>query len=89
MKYWNKSKHSREFWTKVQRPVIWAESKAPAVSWLSKAKVAFPEMQREEEMKLWCQRQPSRGKFYFKEGDPTWYFENAVDATWFAMHWAK
>lgn len=42
---------------------------------------------RYNDMKRWCQLQPSTGKFYKYYGSNTWWFENSKDATWFAMRW--
>ena len=88
MKYWNKSKRGREAWTKIKRPTVWTDSRAPSTSMWAGARVAFPELQREDEMKLWCQRHPSKGKFYYRHGSPTWWFENKEDAVLFVMRWS-
>lgn len=82
MKYWNKSKRTRQqCWTAVQRPIVW--SRIPG------GNAAFPEMQRIDEMKLWCQQQASTGRFYFKGNDTTWWFELGKDATWFVLNWSS
>ena len=42
------------------------------------------------DLKIWCQQQPSRGKFYSGpyRNPKVWYFELASDATWFALNWS-
>ena len=81
MKYWNKSKKTRErCWTRVQRRV------KESTGWNGTV-VVYPELQREDEMKLWCQKQSSNGRFYFSAGNPNWYFEDEKDATWFLLKW--
>ena len=83
MKYWNKSKKTRlAHWTAVERPIKWW--RGANGTW-----VAFPEAQRIEEMKYWCQMQSSTGRFYFKERETTWWFERSKDATWFLLYWAS
>lgn len=82
MKYWNKSKKTRlEHWTAVERPVTW---------WYgaNNSRAAFPEAQRIEEMKYWCQMQSSTGRFYFKDRGTTWWFERSKDAMWFLLNWS-
>lgn len=47
-------------------------------------------------LKVWCQRQESDGKFYFRNPSPflsspphaTWWFEKREDASWFILKWA-
>ena len=40
------------------------------------------------DLKIWCQQQPGRGKFYSGPyGRRVWYFELESDATWFALDW--
>ena len=39
-------------------------------------------------LKVWCQQQPGRGKFYWAPYSNTWYFELGKDATWFTLNWA-
>lgn len=89
MKYWNKSKKARlAHWTAVERPVQWSTFRATTGVWVG-ARVALPELQCIEEMKLWCQRQPSKGRFYFKDNKTTWWFEHGKDATWFLLNWSS
>jgi len=37
--------------------------------------------------KLWCQRHPSKSKFYANPYSNIWYFENAQDAVVFKLAW--
>ena len=81
MKYWNKSKKTREkCWTRVQRRVKVSKG-------LYGIDDVLLEFQREDEMKRWCQKQSSNGRFYFSAGNPNWYFEDEKDATWFLLKW--
>lgn len=41
-----------------------------------------------QEIKRWCQQQPSKGKFYFYYGSKNWWFEKSEDAVIFLMRWA-
>ena len=38
-------------------------------------------------LKVWCQQQPGRGRFYYSRYDNAWYFELQSDASWFALRW--
>lgn len=51
--------------------------------------VPGPEIHRMNEAKLWCQRNPSPGKFYFHFTNTKWWFENKEDAVAFALAWSK
>ena len=42
---------------------------------------------RQPEIKLWCQEQPSKGKFYWSPHQNLWYFELIEDASWFILRW--
>ena len=38
-------------------------------------------------LKVWCQQQPGRGRFYYSLYKNAWYFELAKDASWFILKW--
>jgi hypothetical protein len=40
-----------------------------------------------DEMKLWCQRYPSKNRFYSDASIRIWYFEDPVDALVFKLIW--
>ena len=40
-----------------------------------------------QELKVWCQRQSSTGKFYYYYGAASWWFEHKEDAVMFALRW--
>jgi hypothetical protein len=84
MKYWNKDKEIRKrCWTQVTLTQRKARSVLPngAHAW-------FPEFYDDAEIKQWCQRQKSTGKFYNYHASQVWWFEHPQDATWVALKWA-
>lgn len=72
MKYWNK-KRGRNNWIKIRGPAVWMPTIFGAI-W---EKPAIWEAQ------VWCQQQPSTGKFY-RDGR-TWEFEKEEDALVFRL----
>ena len=41
-----------------------------------------------EDLKVWCQQQQGRGKFYTGTySRNVWYFELEKDASWFCLKW--
>jgi len=40
-------------------------------------------------LKLWCQRQPGEGRFYYGTYTKIWWFEKMEDASWFVLKWAS
>jgi hypothetical protein len=41
-----------------------------------------------QELKRWCQQQPSTGKFYYYYGTESWWFEHSKDAVLFVLRWS-
>lgn len=81
MKYWNKSKEVRQrCWTQVILEQKRTKTILPsgAIAW-------FPKFRADAEIKQWCQRQKSTGKFY--SDSDSWWFELPQDATWFTLKW--
>ena len=73
MKYWNKRRRFRDAgWYQVT---------------LSDSRRIYDTIEWNQ-LKVWCQQQPSLGKFYSGPyGRRVWYFELESDATWFALNW--
>mgnify|MGYP003337852319 FL=1 len=45
-------------------------------------------MYKWNDLKVWCQQQPSRCRFYSSPWTPNvWYFELESDASWFTLKW--
>lgn len=40
------------------------------------------------DLKVWCQQQPSTGKFYYYYGTDSWWFERSEDAMFFLLKWS-
>jgi hypothetical protein len=83
MKYWNKDKETRRtHWTKVSHPRKYVLMSLPG-GW-----ARMPSDVSTQELKRWCQLQPSTGKFYHYYGADSWWFERPEDATFFVLRWS-
>lgn len=63
----------------------WNKKKIERSSW---SKVVVSSVDYNKERFLWCQRQPSTGRFYRYYGNFSWWFEHKEDAVMFALRWA-
>lgn len=39
------------------------------------------------DMKVWCQQQPSKNRFFCRQFGSDWYFEDVHDALVFSLKW--
>ncbi len=85
MKYWNKNKKAREYWTEVRTVREVADTTHP---WFAPAGLMRGRtFSFSPEAKLWCQQQPGKGRFYFRPYLDIWYFEFSEDALAFKLKW--
>lgn len=83
MRYWNKNPRARQHWSVIDYNVI--TSNLDLVRY-------FEFDAALNNAKIWCQRQTSRARFYFKvpnwmSYETIWYFEDPKDAIWFKLNW--
>lgn len=85
MKYWNKQKQVRQtHW----HAVDYTPPKMNSVGANgSRATFTFPETH--QDLKKWCQDQPSTGRFYNYYGSHIWWFEYENDALMFVLKWCR
>lgn len=87
MRYWNKSKKYREQqWYRISniKPAFdqdnWGRHLFNNLILINMPTNTL------ENMKRWCQHQPSNGKFYYSPYTG-WWFEKLEDASWFSLTW--